>query len=120
MVKIRLGALRFVLVSVILLIAIAILFSIFALSGRQQQSEPVVSNPVFVPHSSELYTPKELSNEELTVELAYWLKIQETQPTHRDVLINISHLYRALGEESQAIYYWEQARKTDPNHILFK
>lgn len=54
------------------------------------------------------------------MELNKWLQVLEEQPSHRDVLINISQLYKALGEENKAIYYWEQARKTDPNNPLFK
>jgi len=60
------------------------------------------------------------SKGELEAELAKWLKIYEQQPSHRDALINLSLLYRALGDTAAAGTYFEQARQLDPNHSLLK
>lgn len=116
--KLKLGRNRFFIIFITIFVSLGILLSLFALphSTKTPEKRLVVSTP----DKSELYVQKMLTEEEINLELEYWLNIQESQPTHRDVLINISQLYRSLGKEGQAIYYWEQARKADPNHELFK
>lgn len=116
--KLKLGKNRFFIIFIVVFVSLGILLSLFTLPLHQEISTTTVT--VIPPKNSSLYVQKELTEVEILQELEYWLQIQESQPTHRDVLINISQLYRSLGEESQAIYYWEQARKADPNHELFK
>lgn len=53
-------------------------------------------------------------------QIQYWEKLKSLQPTHRDVLYNLSLLYAAKNEPSKAQEYWEQARQQDPNHPLFQ
>ena len=71
-----------------------------------------------LPHS-ELYERKTLTQEELQKELEYWKKVEEKQPTHRDVLINIALLSQTLGHEEQYQEYWQKAKTIDPNNELF-
>lgn len=47
------------------------------------------------------------------------LRLLETQPTHRDILYNLSQLYQELGQEETASLYLEKARHQDPNTSLF-
>lgn len=41
-------------------------------------------------------------------------------PGYRDLLINLSELYKMAGEQERAAEYWEQARILDPNNEIFK
>ena len=41
-------------------------------------------------------------------------------PEHRDILLEISRLYRELGEQEKANDYFEQARILDPNGEWFR
>ncbi len=41
-------------------------------------------------------------------------------PEHRDILLEISRLYRELGEQEKAEDYFEQARVLDPNGEWFR
>lgn len=50
-------------------------------------------------------------------QLESWL---EKQPTHRDILINLSQVHQALGNTDQAQKYYTQAQQLDPNHSYFK
>jgi len=52
--------------------------------------------------------------------LEIWLRIAQLQPTHRDVLLNIAHLYQALGNSDQYQSYRLQAQQIDPNHPAFQ
>lgn len=44
----------------------------------------------------------------------------EKQPTHRDILFNLSKVNQALGNEQQALEYLNQAQNLDPNHQIFQ
>jgi len=116
--KSKLGKQRFLFIFLITLVAVISLISFFVLPHSSNKEPDLASVPA--PNHSELYIKETFSPEEVDKQLNYWLDILETQPSHRDVLINISQLYRVRGDESKAVYYWEQARKADPNNILFK
>lgn len=45
--------------------------------------------------------------------LEYWL---EKQPTHRDILFNLSKIETQLGNKDQAEKYLNRAKQLDPNH----
>lgn len=60
------------------------------------------------------------NQKQLREQLAEQLAILELQPTHRDVLYNLSLIYDRLGEKQQAQDYLNQAKLQDPNHSLFQ
>lgn len=60
------------------------------------------------------YTLDEYHNQ-----LEEYLSIASVQPTHRDLLINISFLYQATDNTEKAREYWLAARNLDPNNPLF-
>jgi hypothetical protein len=51
-------------------------------------------------------------------ELSYWLKLYHRQPTHRDVLLNLTRLYTAQDNQEQAAFFWHLAQESDPNSLL--
>lgn len=118
LVKIRLGKQRFILVGSSIVAATSILLFIVLSTKQKPQATSLVTE--YTPPQSSMYVQKEMTEEEIQRELHHWLSVLEEQPSHRDVLINVSNLYRTLGDESNAIYYWEKARKADPNNPLFK
>jgi len=46
-------------------------------------------------------------------------QILETQPQHRDALLNVALLYSTLEKTEAAQTKWDQARALDPNHSAF-
>lgn len=42
------------------------------------------------------------------------------QPTDRDIILNLSKVYQALGKNDQAKQFYQQAQRLDPNFYLFK
>lgn len=117
--KIKLGKLRFLLL-VPLLVAVIGAYGATGIVFSTLQEEPVPVLLEFVPAQPHLFTKEYLTQEEIHFQLQYLQELLVQQPSHRDILINVSHLYAALGDEKNAIYYWEQARKTDPNNAIFK
>lgn len=104
-------------------IILSILFLIFVLFSLGQPpylkyllpglDQPIVSPPLapaITPGAKQLYQ----------THVATWLELAKKQPTHRDVLINISRLYQALGQPLEAQEYWSQAQKLDPNNATFQ
>jgi tetratricopeptide (TPR) repeat protein len=65
-------------------------------------------------------TEKQVSAKEIEQQLARYLELYEIQPTHRDVVFNISLLYSVLGDTAAASHYRSQAISVDPNHGFFK
>jgi tetratricopeptide (TPR) repeat protein len=65
-------------------------------------------------------TEKQVSAKEIEQQLARYLELYEIQPTHRDVVFNISLLYSVLGDTAAASRYRTQAISVDPNHGFFK
>jgi tetratricopeptide (TPR) repeat protein len=53
-------------------------------------------------------------------ELKKWLSLYAQQPTHRDILINVSLLYSAQGDEENARKYLRKAWEVDPNNKIFQ
>ncbi len=116
-IKIKLGKQRLLLGTILVVVGFGILFSLISVPKEIQPKTTQVFS--ITPTQPDLFVEKHLTPEEMQHELAYWQELLKTQPSHRDILINISQLYRALGDEQQATYYWEQARKTDPNNPVF-
>ncbi|MCA9368712.1 tetratricopeptide repeat protein [Candidatus Woesebacteria bacterium] len=117
-IKVKLGVQRLVIAGILSIGTI--LFLLSSISHPRRISQPEM--PVYdtTPSNISLFIEKQLTREEMQAELVYWETVLESQPSHRDVLINISQLHRALGDTSKAVYYWEQARKADPNNQIFK
>ncbi len=67
-----------------------------------------------IPHSAELFTRSQLEEK-----LSKYQELLTQQPNHRDVLVNISLLQKALYNQKEAYIYWESARKLDPNNQTF-
>lgn len=85
--------------------------------GVSQENEAQL---VAVSHSSspdlkEVY----YSQEDLDQQILALEQLLRLQPTHRDLLVNISFLYQAKMDTSRSQYYWQQARLQDPNSPLF-
>lgn len=49
-----------------------------------------------------------------------FLQILKAQPTHKDTLINLSIISCKLEDFDQCTYYYNQAKKLDPNDPFFK
>lgn len=49
-----------------------------------------------------------------------WQHVLEKQPTDRDVLWNLSLLYKAKGNDKMAQLYLQKAKQVDPNNPVFK
>lgn len=56
----------------------------------------------------------------LTETIKTWEEYHRLQPTHRDVLLNLSLLYSAQGEQEKARKYLLQAQAVDPNNEIVK
>ncbi len=50
-------------------------------------------------------------------QLESWLN---KQPTHRDVLLNLSKIHQSLGNDQQALEFLTQAQSLDPNNKIFQ
>ncbi len=46
--------------------------------------------------------------------------VLQKQPTHFDLLINLSFLYQSINDDEKAAAYWLRAEELYPNHPLFK
>lgn len=57
-----------------------------------------------------------LSNSSARTLLPIWKKMAQLQPTHRDILINLTLIYLELNQPEQAKKTWQQAQESDPNH----
>jgi len=56
----------------------------------------------------------------LKEELDKQLEVLENQPTHRDVLYNLSVIYEKIGNQEKSDEYLEKAKYQDPNHPVFE
>jgi len=46
-------------------------------------------------------------------------QLLELQPSHRDVLYNLSVLHQFIGDQEKSKVYFEKSKSLDPNHSLF-
>ena len=84
------------------------------------QPKEIIAISTVVPNNKILYNIENLSQNELTEQIAFWEKVLVIQPHSRDVLLNLSHLYSALQLEAKAAEYKEKAVSIDPNNPLFE
>ena len=73
-----------------------------------------------VPLNSELYSLKNLKEDQLLKEVEHWENVLKVQPQSRDVLLNLAHLYSTLNQEDKAVEYKNKAINIDPNSPLFE
>lgn len=82
------------------------------------------ASPTLLPAKKPLTLPFQsqttVNATEIEQQLAKYLEMYQLQPTHRDIVFNISLLYSVLGDTTAAEYYRSQARSLDPNHGFFK
>ena len=103
--------------SLVILIAMGMgLSHAFLASMNQVKQEQItaVTLPEKIKHNSPLFTRTAVEDK-----LQEYKNILKTQPQHRDILINIALLHRALHNQKEAFVSWEEARKLDPNNALF-
>lgn len=88
----------------------------FVSTANQVQLEQItaVSLSEKVPHQSQT-----LTRSELETQLAQYKIILLTQPQHKDVLLNIALLQKALHNQRESYLAWEEAQKLDPNNPIF-
>lgn len=91
---------------------------LFVLTKSQQRTPGVLNQSMF--SEGRGVKMSFFTRQEAEKELSKWVSIYQQQPTQRDVLLNITQLYSSLGEENQAQFYLQQAKKTDPNNVLFQ
>src|SRR5260221_14282316 len=51
----------------------------------------------------------------LDQQIQFWESARAQQPTDRDILLNLAHLYAAQGNQDLAKSYTNQAHEVDPN-----
>ncbi len=66
------------------------------------------------PHENIVFTRNDLEKK-----LDEYQRILQIQPEHRDILINVSLLERAIHNQKDSYIYWEEAQKLDPNNEIF-
>ncbi len=82
--------------------------------------KPIQAVSTIVPKNTQLYELNSLTDEEIKSRIAFWEQVSQTQPHSRDVLLNLSHLYSALGLDEKAAEYKNSAVNIDPNNPLFE
>lgn len=60
-------------------------------------------------------TPDEIVEQKINQQIMFWENQRNQQPTDRDVLINLTRLYAAQGNQAQVEKYTQEARRVDPN-----
>lgn len=66
-------------------------------------------------HQDVTFTREELLNAKKT-----YLQILAVQPQHRDILVNLTYMEKALRNQKDAYHYWQEAEKLDPNNPIFQ
>lgn len=85
-------------------------------------SLPPVEKPIpldSVVLSTSPQKPQVFTFNQYNQQLNTYLFLNSTQPSHRDVLVNIALLYQAQNNTEKATAFWETARAVDPNNPLF-
>lgn len=101
-------------------IGLFVLISSISLFTSVQNPKETIAISTIIPKNTQLYTSTKLTEEQLLLELQIWEKVYEKQPLSRDVLLNLSHLYSALGQDEKAVEYKNKASFIDPNNPLFE
>ncbi|MBP7768575.1 hypothetical protein KA082_01945 [Candidatus Woesebacteria bacterium] len=105
-------------VAALLLFGTMILVAVFSVFRMQQQILHEQISSVLLettlPHKEIM-----LNRDQLEVRMDTLEKLREKQPEHLGILINISLLKRAIHNQKEAVIYWQEAQKIDPNNSLF-
>lgn len=86
----------------------------------QKETKKEVSVTTVIPRETQLYQKESLKDSQLQTKIVFWETVLEKQPNSRDILLNLSHLYSAQGDDIKALEYKEKALKIDPNNPLFE
>ena len=65
--------------------------------------------------NEKVIVPESQVNKNLDQQIQFWEAARAKQPTDRDILLNLSHLYAAENNQELASKYSQQARELDPN-----
>lgn len=88
------------------------------------KKEPVLETVVIassvIPKNTTLYEVEQLTTTEIQNRISYLEEVKAKQPLSRDILLNLSQLYSAVGKHETALHYKEQAFQIDPNNPLFE
>lgn len=87
---------------------------------KETKKEVAISASTIIPTETRLYEKKFFTNFDLQNEILFWESVLEKQPNSRDVLLNLSHLYSALGDDIKATEFKNKALEIDPNNPLFE
>jgi|GEM_PF-4439038 len=60
--------------------------------------------------------PSPIQTQQLNQQIAYWEKALNLQSTHRDILLNLATLYRAIGNTNKVNEFLTRAKNVDPNY----
>lgn len=96
-----------------------ILGGLFSLKNSQN-IETVVSASSVIPKHPQLFFVEKLTLEEINSKIIFFETVRQQQPYSRNVLLNLTQLYSALGNSEKATEYRIQALKIDPNNPLFE
>lgn len=107
---------RVLLFSLVLLAILLCALGITVLSIPPEEKALPLSNTVVTtsPQRPQVFTLTQYNQQ-----LETFLFLSSTQPTHRDVLVNIALLYQAQNNVDKAAAFWESAKALDPNNTLF-
>ena len=97
-------------------VLILVLITGISIITKNTTVEKIIKQTTMIPQETSLYTLQEITASELEIKLSYWKRIEKKQPHSRDVLLNISQLYSALGKQELSDNYLEKAIAIDPNH----
>jgi tetratricopeptide (TPR) repeat protein len=107
---------RVLLFSLVLLATVLCTLGITMLSIPPEEKALPLSNTIITtsPQKPQVFTLNQYNQQ-----LETFLFLSSTQPTHRDVLVNIALLYQAQNNIEKANVFWESAKELDPNNALF-
>ncbi|GIK84497.1 MAG: hypothetical protein BroJett025_11190 [Patescibacteria group bacterium] len=91
-----------------------------SLLNTTQKPVEVVSASAVIPKNVDLFVAKRMTKEQIALEINSLEKVLAIQPHSRDILLNLSLLYAALGETQKAEEYKNTARIIDPNNPIFE
>lgn len=107
---------RVLLISLVFLATVLCTLGITMLSIPPEEKNLPLSNTIITtsPQKPQVFTLNQYNQQ-----LETFLFLSSTQPTHRDVLVNIALLYQAQNNIEKANVFWESAKELDPNNPLF-
>src|SRR5258708_40125724 len=93
----------------------ALIFS-FALSHATTPVSPTPPREISAATITATTSPSSAQKQQLDQQITYWEKALNLQSTHRDILLNLATLYRAIGNSTKANEFLTRAKSADPNY----